>query len=457
MRVCCSFFSGLRAAAATLPSPASAAGGERRLPLAATPPAGPAAKPKLPPGTPDYIQQAYEYAERKVHARLAAAKAEASASRAAAQQAAAQYAQLLQVSKAAVEQEQQTQQQQAAQLQQQKATFAAQLAAERTGEAERTKAAVERATREAAAAAAAAADLGRRFGEEQLAREQAAAAAAAAEEVAAQLASTIRGLQTQKGQLERKLEAAKTKPRAMPPRTQQAASKQPAEKNTYPRKQAAAQQQELAAARATVAQLRAEVEALTKGKEPPPRTRAPTQPPRSATLIPPRTTDSPDAPFTPRAYEYMRRIVEECNVSFEGASTAISLVLSMFMEAGPSEEQLASSATIKRAFEVLGLIDNDEEKLANQARSSHPSLIMPLALPHAPPSSRPSTGKHAVLGAGLRRRQQGASDRDDRLLHVGCSQEASARAAARGERPVQRSDGTQRPADARQCSRSTRA
>ena len=41
--------------------------------------------------------------------------------------------------------------------------------------------------------------------------------------------------------------------------------------------------------------------------------------------------------------EYLRRLCEKCNCSFEGAHTAIALVLAMFFEDGPTEAQLISS------------------------------------------------------------------------------------------------------------------
>ena len=46
---------------------------------------------------------------------------------------------------------------------------------------------------------------------------------------------------------------------------------------------------------------------------------------------------------------------------FEGAHTAVALVLSMYMEGGPTEEQLISPEMFKRAFAKLGVLARSME------------------------------------------------------------------------------------------------
>ena len=106
-----------------------------------------------------------------------------------------------------------------------------------------------------------------------------------------------------------------------------------------------------------------EAEVLRRGAPPPPPT---DHADRRANLIQQRTAPSSTAPFTPRAYEYMRRIVEEGNISVEGAHTEIALILSMFIEGGPTDGMMVCANTVKHAFEKLGVMDNDAEKLANE-------------------------------------------------------------------------------------------
>ena len=86
----------------------------------------------------------------------------------------------------------------------------------------------------------------------------------------------------------------------------------------------------------------------------------------TVTLIAPRTSGSADAPMTARTCEHLRRLVSETNGSFEGASTAISIVLDLFQRGGPRAEQLISATSIKNAYERLGFMDNEAEKVANE-------------------------------------------------------------------------------------------
>ena len=78
------------------------------------------------------------------------------------------------------------------------------------------------------------------------------------------------------------------------------------------------------------------------------------------TLTPVRNSESADATLTARTLEYCRAVVDDCNISFEAASSANALVLHMHMgvEAVP-DSRLFSSKTFKRAFDVLGVVDNE--------------------------------------------------------------------------------------------------
>ena len=91
---------------------------------------------------------------------------------------------------------------------------------------------------------------------------------------------------------------------------------------------------EVAAARQLVPELRQQVQELEERLT----ALAPRVQPAAAAVAPklisPRNSASPDASLTPRTLEYLRRIVEECNISFKGASTAIALVLGLFVEGG---------------------------------------------------------------------------------------------------------------------------
>ena len=60
----------------------------------------------------------------------------------------------------------------------------------------------------------------------------------------------------------------------------------------------------------------------------------------SVKLIAPRTSNTADAPLTARTLELLRRFCDETNSSIRGASTAIALVLELFIEGGPTEAHL---------------------------------------------------------------------------------------------------------------------
>jgi len=138
--------------------------------------------------------------------------------------------------------------------------------------------------------------------------------------------------------------------------------------DTTARIRAAEQAKEIEAARLKLPELLEKIRSLEEEVR---RRGAPPLPPadqadRRVNLIQQRTSPSSTAPFTPRAYEHMRRAVEEGNISIEGAHTEIALIISMFIEGGPTDEMMVCANTIKHAFEKLGVMDNDAEKLANE-------------------------------------------------------------------------------------------
>ena len=123
---------------------------------------------------------------------------------------------------------------------------------------------------------------------------------------------------------------------------------------------------EVEAARMNEPELRGQVMALTTQlTDATPRRALPTVP--VVRLIPPRTSCSPEAPLTARTCHYIRALVNETNCSFEGAATAISVVLALYIEGPPSKEQLICSSSVKAAFDKLGQEDNLLEQRTNQA------------------------------------------------------------------------------------------
>ena len=122
---------------------------------------------------------------------------------------------------------------------------------------------------------------------------------------------------------------------------------------------------ELNVARAEVARLRealAEAEAQATGTR-----RAGAQ--ETVQLMGCRLWAADDAPLTARDQTFAVQLVEEANCSFQGAATAVALVLGwLFGEAALSMgKYLLSPNTISRAVEALGTLDDDRVRKVNAA------------------------------------------------------------------------------------------
>ena len=120
---------------------------------------------------------------------------------------------------------------------------------------------------------------------------------------------------------------------------------------------------ELNVARAEVARLRealAEAEAQATGTR-----RAGAQ--ETVQLMGCRLWAADDAPLTARDQTFAVQLVEEANCSFQGAATAVALVLGwLFGEAALSMgKYLLSPNTISRAVEALGTLDDDRVRKVN--------------------------------------------------------------------------------------------
>ena len=124
--------------------------------------------------------------------------------------------------------------------------------------------------------------------------------------------------------------------------------------------------EELNVARAEVARLRealAEAEAQATGT----RRRAGEQ--ETVQLVGCRLWDADDAPLTARDLTFVVQLVEEANCSFQGAATAVALVLGwLFGEAALTMgKYLLSPNTFSRAVEALGMLDDDRVRKVNAA------------------------------------------------------------------------------------------
>ena len=80
-----------------------------------------------------------------------------------------------------------------------------------------------------------------------------------------------------------------------------------------------------------------------------------------------RTCDSADAPFLGRSLEYMCRLVDESNGSFEGVATANALVLGMHFGPDVPDAMLFTAATLKNAFHRVGIAAQEADAERNQA------------------------------------------------------------------------------------------
>jgi hypothetical protein len=123
--------------------------------------------------------------------------------------------------------------------------------------------------------------------------------------------------------------------------------------------------EELNLARAEVARLRealAEAEAQATGKRRPAAQ-------ETARLVGCRLWDADDAPLSARDQTFAVQLVEETNSSFQGASTAVALVLGWLFgeEALGMGKYLLSPNTFSRAVEVMGTLNDDAVRKVNAA------------------------------------------------------------------------------------------
>lgn len=174
-----------------------------------------------------------------------------------------------------------------------------------------------------------------------------------------QLESTVRSEQTKRGMEVAVVEAARLA-------VQQAAELGSKLRNLERREQQRIK--ELEAARATVAEQRAELERLRvqlpagRGVE----RQCRYYDTRSSWVSIRTTEERDDAPFNARTIEYLRRLVDEANISFEGAATANAIVLAMHHGA-PAADRLICSKSFQNAFYRGGVLDNEREAAANRA------------------------------------------------------------------------------------------
>ena len=72
------------------------------------------------------------------------------------------------------------------------------------------------------------------------------------------------------------------------------------------------------------------------------------------------------APLEPYTMELMRRMVEECNMSFSAAATATILVWGMLFEDPIPEDFIISERSFANAFLKMGLLDSRAAALKNK-------------------------------------------------------------------------------------------
>ena len=120
---------------------------------------------------------------------------------------------------------------------------------------------------------------------------------------------------------------------------------------------------ELNVARKTVAELRMQVQQL-QAAAPLGQRQSPTQ---LLSMQCVRTTDGVDAPYTGRSLEFMRRIVDEANVSFEGAATANALILQWHFGDEVPESHLTNATAFRRSFLRAGIADEEAAAARNTA------------------------------------------------------------------------------------------
>ena len=171
-----------------------------------------------------------------------------------------------------------------------------------------------------------------------------------------QLEAKVRSEQTRRGLVAAELETATLKLQKLEPPTQDTTVRNQERRE-------AAQWKEIDAARAEISQLRERVQQLQQAA---PAARG--HQVQTISLQPVRTGDSDCAPLTGRSVEYLRRLVDESNGSFEGAATSNAIILGLHFGADHvPDSRLVSAATIRNAFFRAGLADQerDAERNAN--------------------------------------------------------------------------------------------
>ena len=133
----------------------------------------------------------------------------------------------------------------------------------------------------------------------------------------------------------------------------------------------AGQWRELDAAREEVSELRKTIAELQTESQRGLRLSSPQQRkhvgPIDVVLQPIRTSDDADAAFEGRSLEFMRRIVDECNCSFEAACTANALVLQWHLGDAVPDGHLTSATAFRRSFLRAGIADEEAAAAQNAA------------------------------------------------------------------------------------------
>ena len=178
-------------------------------------------------------------------------------------------------------------------------------------------------------------------------------------ELIAGLESRLRSEQTRRGQATADLETARLKLAKVEEKPQDTTLRNQQRREGGLR-------DELDAARATVAELQTRVQQLAemplgqRGQEP-------SQAARPLQQV--RTSVHADAPFSARSLEYMCRLVDESNGSFEGAVTANALVLGMHYGADVPDSMLYSAGTLRNAFHRVVIAAQEADAARNRTDS----------------------------------------------------------------------------------------
>ena len=119
--------------------------------------------------------------------------------------------------------------------------------------------------------------------------------------------------------------------------------------------------EELDKARVEVAMLRERIQQLDAASPLDARLAA-----KPVTLQKIRTSDNANASLTGRSVEFLRRLVDESNGSFEGAATSNALVLGLHLGTDIPDSLLLSSSTIRTCFHRGGIADQEADAARNR-------------------------------------------------------------------------------------------